>query len=133
MAANSAGAGFYATLTAAQLDQDLGSDAVTVLNALDRAHRRYNQYWLPMGEDSVNGYQALKVAAGDSSNQASTDYGNASTAAALMEKLYQILWGNAYIAEDTTDSGNGTVTVGATGSGFNFATFLNRVAGDQVG
>lgn len=133
MAANGTGAGFYATLTAAQLDQDLGSDAVTILNALDRAHRRYQQYWLPMGTDTTNGYQALKVAAGESSGNASTDYGNASTAAALMEKLYQILQGNATIAVDNTDSGNGVVTVGATGSGFNFSTFLNRVAGDQVG
>ena len=130
MATNSVGAGFYATLTAAQLDQDLGSDAVALLAVLDRAHRRYQQYWLPMGTDSANGYQALKTAAGDT--QASTDYGNASTAAALLEKLYQIVMGNATIAVDNTDSGNGTVTVGANGSGFNFATFLYRVAGDQV-
>jgi hypothetical protein len=131
MAANSEGAGFYANLTAAQLDQDLGSDAATILNALDRAHRRYQTYWLPMGTDAVNGYQALKTAAGDT--QAATDYGNASTAAALMEKLYQVLVGNATIAVDSQDQGNGVVTVGATGSGFNFSTFLNRVVGDQVG
>lgn len=130
MAANSNGAGFFATLTAAQLDQDLGSDAVTILSALDRAHQRYQQYWLPMGTDANNGYQALKTAAGDPN--AAADYGNASTAAALMEKLYQLLWGNATIAVDSTNSGNGVVTVGPTGSGFNFATFLNRVAGDQV-
>jgi hypothetical protein len=131
MAANSNGAGFFATLTVAQLDQDLGSDAATVLNALSRAHRRYQQYWLPMGTDAVNGYQALKTAAGGT--QASADYGNASTAAALMEKLYQVLNGNGTIAVDGTDGGNGVVTIGATGSGFNFATFLNRVVGDQVG
>lgn len=130
MAANGAGAGFFSTLSAAQLDQDLGSDVVTLLSVLDRMHRRWNQYWLPFGTDSVVGYQALKSAAGDT--QASTDYGNASTAASLGEKLYQIVQGNAYISQDGGDGGNGTVTVGANGSGFNFATFLYRVAGDQV-
>jgi hypothetical protein len=131
LAANSAGAGFYATLNAAQLDQDLGGDAVAVITALTTAHQRYQQYWAPFGTDSVNGYQALKTAAGDT--QASTDYGNASTAAALMEKLYQVMAGNATIAVDGGNGGNGTVTVGASGSGFNFLTFLYRVTGDQLG
>jgi hypothetical protein len=126
----SVGAGFFSTLTAAQLDQDLGGDVVALLSVLARAHRRYNQYWLPFGTDSAVGYQALKTAAGDS--QAATDYGNASTAASLLEKIYQVVQGNAYISQDTGNGGNGTVTVGATGSGFNFATFLYRVAGDQV-
>lgn len=130
MAANSVGAGFFATLTAAQLDQDLGSDAVALLTVLERAHRRYNQYWLPFGTDSANGYQALKTAAGDTA--ASADYGNASTAAALLEKVYQIVQGNATISVDSENGGNGTVTVGPTGSGFGFVTFLNRVCGDAV-
>jgi hypothetical protein len=106
---------------------------VKVLDILERAHRRYQQYWLPMGTDAVNGYAALKQAAGVSAAQAATDYGNASTAAALLEKLYQVCQGNATIAADGGGGGNGTVTVGASGSGFNFSTFLSRVAGDQVG
>jgi len=130
MASNSQGAGAYANLTAAQLDADLAGDAQAVLGALSRAHRRYIQYWLPMGQDAVQGYQALKTAAGDPA--AAADYATAATAAVLMEKLYQVLQGNAYIAQDGTDSGNGTVTVGADGSGFNFAVFLHRVSGDVL-
>lgn len=130
MAANN-GAGFFATLTAAQLDQDLGSDAVALLATLARAHRRYQQYWLAFGTDSTLGYAALKTAAGGT--QAAADYANASTAASLLEKLYQVVQGNAYIANDTGNGGNGAVTVGANGSGFAFAAFLGRVAGDAVG
>ena len=132
MPVNNGAAGAFANLSAAQLDQDISSDAITVLSALTRAHRRYQQYWLPKGTDAVVGYAALRVAAGESSGNATTAYGDASTAAALLEKLYQVMSGNATIAVDGGDGGNGTVTVGATGSGFNFATFLNRVAGDQV-
>jgi hypothetical protein len=124
------GAGAFATLTSAQLDADLAGDVLTLQGVLDRAHRRYQQYWLAFGTDGVVGYQALKTAAGGS--QASTDYGNASTAAALMEKIYQIVQGNATIAVDGGNGGNGTVTVGASGSGFNFTVFLNRVCGDSV-
>ena len=131
MPINNGGAGFYSTLSAAQLDQDLGSTVVTLLGVLDQAHRRYQQYWLAKGTDTVVGYQALRTAAGDSN--ASGAYSDASTAAALLEKIYQIVQGNATIAVDGGNGGNGTVTVGATGSGFNFSTFLNRVAGDQVG
>ena len=124
------GAGYFATLNSAQLDQDLGGDADVVLSALARAHRRYQQYWLAFGTDPVVGYAALKTAAGG--NQASTDYGNASTAAALLEKLYQIVYGNATIAVDAENGGNGVVTVGPNGSGFNFALFLGRVVGDSA-
>ena len=132
MAINGVGAGFFTNLTALQIDLDLGGDALAIMQALDRAHRRYQSYWLPMGTDPVNGYAALKVAAGESTQDAATDYGNASTAAALMEKLYQICQGNGTIAVDSGNAGNGTVTIGATGSGFNFATFLGRVIGDAA-
>ena len=124
------GAGYFATLNSAQLDQDLGGDVSTLLSCLDRAHRRYQQYWLAFGTDSVVGYAALKTAAGG--NQAATDYANASTAAALMEKLYQLVQGNVTIAVDNENGGNGVVTVGPDGSGFNFATFLGRVVADSV-
>jgi hypothetical protein len=126
----STGAGLTATLNAAQLDQDFGSDAANILNALDRAHRRYLTYWQVYGSDGTFGYQALKTAAGDA--QASTDYNNMATAVTLMEKLYQACQGNATIAVDGSNGGNGTVTVGANGSGFNFFTFLARIAGDNV-
>lgn len=125
------GAGLSANLTAAQLDQDFGSDAATIVAALDRVHRRYQIYWLPSGTDATIGYEALKTSAGDAS--ASTDYGNMATAVTLMEKLYQIMMGNGTIAVDTGNGGNGTVTIGATGSGFNFFQFLARICGDNVG
>jgi len=124
------GAGLTANLTAAQLDQDFGGDAATIINALDRVHRRYQVYWLPSGSDGTIGYQALKTAAGDAN--AATDYANMATAVTLMEKLYQVLMGNATIAVDSGNGGNGTVTVGAVGSGFNFYQFLARICGDNV-
>ena len=130
MAANSPGAGLTATLTAAQLDQDFGSDIANFLNALSRFQQRYNVYWAPFGTDATVGYHALKSAAGDPN--AAADYANMATAVALMVKINQVVLGNATIAADSQNGGNGTVTVGPTGSGFNFYQFLVRVCGDSV-
>lgn len=130
MAANSPGAGLTVNLTAAQLDQDFGSDIATFRNALARFQQRYNTYWSPFGTDATFGYQALKTAAGDPN--AATDFANMATAVALMVKLNQIVLGNATVAVDSENGGNGTVTVGPNGSGFNFDQFLVRVCGDSV-
>lgn len=127
MATNSSGAGAYANLTAQDIDSAEADIVQRLLGVLDEGHRHYTQYWLPMGTDAVQGYQALKAAAGDTT--AAADYGTASTAASLLEKLYQVAQGNAYISQDNANGGNGTVTVGANGSGFSFVTFFNRVAG----
>lgn len=54
------------------------------------------------------------------------------TAVLLMVKINQIIQGNATVAVDSGNGGNGTVTVGATGSGFNFYQFLVRICGDSV-
>lgn len=132
MAANGAGSGYFATLTAAQLDQDAGDDFKALSAILDRIHRRYQTYWLPMGTDATFGYSALKQLTGVTQAQANADYGNVSTAYSLGEKLYQVVQGAGTIAADAGDSGNGTVTIGAAGSGFDFSTFFARVCGDQV-
>lgn len=132
MAANGAGAGYFATLTAAQLDQDAGDDFRQLATILDRIHRRYQGYWLAMGTDPTFGYSALKQLTGVTTTQANTDYGNVSTAYSLGEKLYWIVQGAGTIAADGTNGGNGTVTIGALGSGFNFQVFFSRVCGDTV-
>ena len=127
MAANSPGAGLTANLSAAQLDQDFGSDIANLRNTLARIFARYNTYWAPFGTDSTFGYQALKTAAGDTN--ASADAATMGTAVNLAVQLYWISKGYGTIAVDNADGGNGAVTIGAAGSGFNFDQFLARLRG----
>ena len=126
----SSGAGLTANLSAAQLDQDFGSDIANLRNTLARIKARYDTYWAPFGTDSAFGYQALKTAAGDAN--AAADAATMGTAVNLAVQLYWISKGYGTIAVDSGNGGNGTVTVGAAGSGFNFDQFLARVCGDNV-
>lgn len=115
-------AGLNATLNLAQMNQDYGSDIANVRNALRRLYDRYNTHWIATGPTDY-------VAAGGTTSDRDT-LGSAITETV---NLYLVSIGQATVAVDSGNGGNGTVTTTVgTKSGHNFDVTMARVSGDSV-